>query len=127
MKAKRNRLPIGIGLVMELASLHRLGINRAKSSDSPVSRCSIYVLGMSISQSSQTDTPDVGGPRLSAASPADLAQAIAYAMRFDDRGKPLGVGMRNDPAFMARRITDHLGRCGFVVTRGPPREPHSTG
>ena len=40
-------------------------------------------------------------PDLTPASPADLAEAIGDAMRFNERGKPLGVRMRDHPAIMA--------------------------
>lgn len=61
------------------------------------------------------------------ANSADLAETIGYAMRFNERGKPLAVGTRNDPAIMARWIVRHLARCGFVVMKKPPMEGHSTG
>jgi hypothetical protein len=66
-------------------------------------------------------------PDLTPAEPDDLAETIAYALRFNERGKPLGVRTRDDPAALARGVVQHLARCGFVVLRKPPREAHSTG
>jgi hypothetical protein len=66
-------------------------------------------------------------PDLTPAEPDDLAEAIAYALRFNDRGKPLGMQTRNDPAAVARGVVLHLVRCGFVVMRKPARDAHSTG
>lgn len=68
-----------------------------------------------------------GESALTPASPADLAESIGYAMRFNERGKPLAVSTRGDPAMVAQRIVRHLERCGFVVMRKPPREAHPTG
>ena len=74
------------------------------------------------------DTPSANGESaLAPASPADLAEAIGYALRFSETGKSLGVRMRDDPAMMAQRIVRHLERCGFVVMRKPPITPHSVG
>lgn len=66
-------------------------------------------------------------PDLTPASPADLAEAIGYALRFSETGKPLGVRMRDDPAIMAQRMVRHLERCGFVVMRRPAIRAHPTG
>lgn len=66
-------------------------------------------------------------PDLTPADSAELAEAVAYALRFNDRGKPLGTRTRDDPALVARGVVLHLARCGFVVMRKPPREANSTG
>lgn len=65
-------------------------------------------------------------PDLTPAELDDLDETIAYALRFNERGKPLGVRMRDDPAVIARRVTDHLERCGFIVMRRPAIKRHST-
>lgn len=66
-------------------------------------------------------------PDLTPAEPDDLAEAIAYALRFNDRGKPLGMQIRDDPAVEARGVVLHMARCGSVVMRMPPRAAHSSG
>ncbi|MBS7791334.1 hypothetical protein KTR66_15125 [Roseococcus sp. SDR] len=66
-------------------------------------------------------------PDLTLADSDDLAEAIAYALRFNDRGKPLGSRTRDDPGAVARGVVLHLARCGFVVLKKPPMAAHSTG
>lgn len=66
-------------------------------------------------------------PDLTPADPAALAEAIAYALRFNGTGKPLGMRTRDDPAAVARGVVHHLTRCGFVVMKKPPIGAHSTG
>jgi hypothetical protein len=61
------------------------------------------------------DAPD----RLTPASPEDLADALAFALRFDGRKRKHDAG-----DFMARivaeRLVRHLDRTGFVVMKKPP-------
>jgi hypothetical protein len=62
-----------------------------------------------------TDAPD----RLMPAAPDDLADALAFALRFDGRRR------KHDAAEMmarivARRLLEHLERSGFVVMKRPP-------
>jgi hypothetical protein len=57
--------------------------------------------------------------RLTPASPADLANALAFALRFEGRRR------KNDTDEMlakivAKRLVDHLERAGFVVMKRPP-------
>jgi len=66
-------------------------------------------------------------PDLTPAEPADLQESIHYALRFNERGKPLGVRVRGDAAYMAKRIVQHLERAGFAVMKRPPIKPHSVG
>jgi len=66
-------------------------------------------------------------PDLTPAEPADLQESIHYALRFNERGKPLGVRVRGDAAYMAKRILEHLERAGFAVMKRPPIKPHSVG
>ena len=62
-----------------------------------------------------TDAPD----RLTPATPDDLADALAFALRFDGRKRKHDAG-----EFMARivaeRLVRHLDDAGFVVMRKPP-------
>jgi hypothetical protein len=62
-----------------------------------------------------TDAPD----RLTPAAPEDLADALAFALRFDGRRR------KHDAAEMmarivAKRLVEHLERSGFVVMKRPP-------
>ena len=62
-----------------------------------------------------TDAPD----RLTPAAPEDLADALAFALRFDGR-KRVHNGDEIMAAIVAKRLVDHLERAGFVVMRKPP-------
>jgi len=66
-------------------------------------------------------------PDLTPAESADLQEAIHYALRFNDRGKPIGVRARDDAAYMAKRLLAHLERAEFAVMKRPPIKPHSVG
>jgi hypothetical protein len=62
-----------------------------------------------------SDNPD----RLTPAAPEDLADALAFALRFDGRKR------KHDAAEMmarivAKRLVEHLERSGFVVMKKPP-------
>jgi hypothetical protein len=57
--------------------------------------------------------------RLTPADPNDLADAVAFALRFDGRRR------KNDAAefmadIVAKRLVRHLERTGFVVMKRPP-------
>jgi hypothetical protein len=61
-----------------------------------------------------SDTPD----RLKPATPEDLADALAFALRSDGRKR------KHDAAeimarIVAKRLVDHLERAGFVVMKRP--------
>jgi hypothetical protein len=62
-----------------------------------------------------TDAPN----HLTPATPEDLADALAFALRFDGRKRKHDAG-----EFMARivatRLVEHLERSGFVVMKRPP-------
>jgi hypothetical protein len=62
-----------------------------------------------------TDNAD----RLTPAAPDDLADALAFALRFDGRKR------KHDAAeimarIVAKRLVEHLERMGFVVMKRPP-------
>ena len=59
------------------------------------------------------DTP------LSPASPDDLADALAFALRFDGRKRKHDAG-EFMAKIVARRLVRHLDRAGFVVMKKPP-------
>ena len=56
---------------------------------------------------------------LSPASPDDLADALAFALRFDGRKRKHDAG-EFMAAIVARRLVEHLDRAGFVVMKKPP-------
>ena len=62
-----------------------------------------------------TDAPD----RLTPAAPEDLADALAFALRFDGRKRKHDAG-EFMAAIVAKRLVDHLERAGFVVMKRPP-------
>ncbi len=71
--------------------------------------------------------PDPALPGLMAASPEEIAEALSYALRFDERGKPRRGGWDFAAGLAAERLTEHLRRSGFVVMRARADRPHSAG
>ena len=53
------------------------------------------------------------------ATPDDLADALAFALRFDGRKRKRDSG-EIMAAIVARRLVEHLERAGYVVMRKPP-------
>lgn len=72
--------------------------------------------------------PDPASPPaevLVPADPADVASALAYALRFDERGRPRrGSAWDIAVAALAEQLATHLARANLVVMRRPPRPPH---
>ncbi len=66
-------------------------------------------------------------PGLMAASPEEIAEALSYALRFDERGKPRRGGWDFAAGLAAERLAEHLRRSGFVVMRARAGRPHSAG
>ncbi len=62
-----------------------------------------------------TDAPD----RLRPATPEDLADALAFALRFDGRKRKHDAAEMM-AAIVAKRLVEHLERSGFVVMKRPP-------
>jgi hypothetical protein len=71
--------------------------------------------------------PGGSSRRLDEAAVADLVAALAYALRFDARGKPRKGGWDFAADLAAEWIAEHLRRSNFVVLRRPPGAPHSAG
>jgi hypothetical protein len=71
--------------------------------------------------------PRLSSRRLDEAEVADLVAALAYALRFDARGKPRKGGWDFAADLAAEWIAEHLRRSNFVVLRRPPGAPHSAG
>jgi hypothetical protein len=61
---------------------------------------------------------------LTPAEPRDLADAIAFALRFEGR-KRVHTADEYMAAIAAERVVRHLERAGFVVMKKPPLGGHS--
>jgi hypothetical protein len=59
--------------------------------------------------------------------PDDIAEALAYALRFDERGKPQRAGAALIAGLAAGRLADHLREAGFVIVRDLSARAHSAG
>jgi hypothetical protein len=58
---------------------------------------------------------------------AELASALAYGLRFDERGKPRrGAAWEMAASLLAEQLVVQLERANFVVLKRPPHPPHST-
>ena len=57
--------------------------------------------------------------RLTPATPEDVADTLAFALRFDGRRRKHDAA-EFMAAIVARRLVDHLERSGFVVMKKPP-------
>jgi len=71
--------------------------------------------------------PDPNPADLAAATPEEIAEALSYAPRYDERGKPCRGGWDFAAGLAAERLADHPRRSGFVVMRVRPGRPHSAG
>ncbi len=58
------------------------------------------------------------------ATPEDVADALAYAMRFNERGKARRTGAEWAAQLAAEQLVAGLARSGFVLMRRHPRQPH---
>jgi hypothetical protein len=63
--------------------------------------------------------PMVDPDRLTLADPADLAGALAYALRYQGR-KRVHNADEIMAEIVAKRLVEHLERAGFVVMKQPP-------
>jgi hypothetical protein len=57
--------------------------------------------------------------RLTPATSEDLADALAFALRYSGRKRTHGAGEMM-AAIVAKRLVEHLERSGFVVMKKPP-------
>jgi hypothetical protein len=66
---------------------------------------------------------------LTPASAEDVAEALAYALRHDERGKPrrTSAGWDFAAGIAAEHLVQHLTRAGFVVMRRRVRPAHTAG
>lgn len=65
-------------------------------------------------------------PHLRPASPDEIAEALAFALRYDGRRR---VFTADEPMarITADRLVRHLERSGFVVMKAPPAATPTTG
>ena len=56
-----------------------------------------------------------------------LAYYLAYALRFDARGKPRKGGWDHAADLAAEWLAEHLKRSNFVLLKRPPGAPHRAG
>lgn len=54
---------------------------------------------------------------LTAATPDEITEALAYALRYDARGKPRPSGGQMVASLAAERLAEHLNMAGFVLMR----------
>ena len=64
---------------------------------------------------------------LTAATADEIAEALSYALRYDERGKPRRGDGDLTAGIAAERLTEHLRRSGFVIMKARPARAHSTG
>jgi hypothetical protein len=77
----------------------------------------------------QSAPPEPNDPvQLVPVSDKEVADALAYALRYDERGKPnrTAAGWDFATGIAAEHLVAYLGRAGFVVMRRTPGQPHST-
>jgi hypothetical protein len=76
-----------------------------------------------------TDTPppDLIPPHLTPATAQEIADALSYALRYDDRGKPRRNGWDFIATLAAERLAEHLKRAGFIILRTQSAPPHRAG
>ncbi len=72
-------------------------------------------------------TPEQRQSGLGEADDADLVQALAYALRHDERGRPRKGGWDFAAELAAEHLAGHLRRANFVVLRRRPGPPHRAG
>ncbi len=63
---------------------------------------------------------------LTPASRDDLVQALAYGLRFDERGKAHRHAVDDMARIAAETLVRHLDQAGFVVMKRPGAKLHST-
>ena len=75
------------------------------------------------------DPPRIASPQehLSPAQPEEVADALSYALRYDERGRPRPHGGEMVAGLAAQHLTQHLQRAGFVLMKKRPGRPHSAG
>jgi hypothetical protein len=80
-----------------------------------------------VAASGHAPPPTAATRGLDEADAADLVAALAYALRYDARGKPRKDGWDHAADLAAEWLAEHLKRSNFVVLRRPPGAPHRAG
>lgn len=70
--------------------------------------------------------PDLDSQGLRPADPAEVADSLAYAMRFDERGKARRTGVEYASKIAAEQLVQRLLASGFVLMRRAPTAPYRT-
>lgn len=65
--------------------------------------------------------------RLVPATAQEIADALSYALRYDERGKPRRSGWDFVASLAAEQLTAHLRRAGFIILRTRSERPHRAG
>jgi hypothetical protein len=65
--------------------------------------------------------------RLTPATDAELVSALAYGLRFDERGRAHRLAAELTARIAAETLARYLARAGFVVMKRPPARAPSTG
>ena len=75
------------------------------------------------------DLPRIDSPQehLSPANPEEVTDALSYALRYDERGRPRPHGGEMVAGLAAQHLTQHLQRAGFVLMKKRPGRPHNAG
>ena len=58
-------------------------------------------------------------PPMQPAEPHEIADALAFALRYSGR-KRVSNSADLMASIVAKRLVEHLDRCGFVILRKPP-------
>jgi hypothetical protein len=58
-------------------------------------------------------------PPMHPAEPQEIADALAFALRYSGR-KRVSDSADLMASIVAKRLVEHLDRCGFVILRKPP-------
>ncbi len=66
-------------------------------------------------------------PQLTPVSPEEIIEALSYALRYDERGRPRKTGGEAVTGLAAERLAEHLQRVGIVFMRRRPAPPHTAG
>jgi hypothetical protein len=76
------------------------------------------------------DTPEEPDPiraDLASVTQQEVVEALAYALRYDERGKPHRGSWDLIANLAAERLAEHLRRSGLVIMRARSGRPHTAG
>ena len=80
-----------------------------------------------VAPSGHAPPPGAAPRRLDEADVADLVAALAYALRYDARGRPRKGTWDHAADLAAEWLAEHLRPSNFVVLRRRPAPPHRAG